>query len=106
MVRPTQLSAQDRITVANRPVLMDTRKKITCYQYYEITVHVSPECLAKLNNMNLVVRNYEKLTDEQKALVPSDANNLFRKYLEMKRNLATNFCNSDEQPQSGSKNYM
>lgn len=54
--------------------------------------------------MNLVVCNYEKLSNEQKALAPSASYILFNEFFEMKRKLALNIRNSEEEPQSDSEN--
>lgn len=104
MVRPKQLAAKDRDSFSNRPEWAEPRKKIICYQRHEINNHISQVCLAKLNDMDLVERNWEKLTDEQKLWVPSDTCNIVQHYLKMKRDHETNTRNSDEQPQNDPKN--
>lgn len=106
LVSHTQLVAHDRNTVGNRPRWMCTRIQVICYKCHEIEEHLSPECSAKLNKINLVVHNYEKLTDEQTELVLSDSSYRFMEYLEIKGNLATNNRNSDEQPLNDSETYM
>lgn len=57
-LRPKQLAAQDRDTIANHPGWIEPRKHVICYQGYEIEDYISPECSAKANDMDLVVRNY------------------------------------------------
>lgn len=104
MIKHKQLSAQDWNTIANCPEQVENRKHITCYQCYEFNRHMSPNGLAKLNNINLVLRNYAKLTDKQKPLVPSDSYNLAKQYLSMKRDLKTNARSGGEKLQNDLKN--
>lgn len=54
--------------------------------------------------MDLVVRNSEKISDEQKPFVPIKSYNLANTYLDIKRDLARNTRNSAEEPQNDSKN--
>lgn len=71
MIKPKQLAAQDRDTVANSPGCVKRRKQIIRYQCYKINGHMSPQCSAKLNGMDLVVRTNEKPTHEKKHLETS-----------------------------------
>ena len=80
------------------------KKQIICYLCYEIGTHISPRCTAKLNDMDLVVANYEKLTDEQKQLVPDDSYKLAKRYIDMRLELS-NMNRKNEQPaEDSSKN--
>lgn len=89
--------------VTSRSEWMVYRRQILCYESYEIDSHMSPKCMAKLNIMELVVHDYEKLTDEQATLVPADSYNLAKQYLKMKRDLTTSKRNSGKKPQNESK---
>ena len=54
--------------------------------------------------MDLVVANYEKLTDEQKQLVPDDSYKLAKRYIDMRLELS-NMNRKNEQPaEDSSKN--
>lgn len=105
MVTPKQLAAQDKDTFTNCPGWVNPRKQIICYQCYKIDDHISPECSAKVNGMNFVVCNYDKLPDKQKLLTLRDSYKLAKQYLEMNRALAMHTCKSDEQPRNNPKHW-
>lgn len=57
-----------------------------------------------LNDMDLAVHNYEKLTDGQRPILPADLYNFAEMYLKIKRDLAKKKKrNSNEQLQNKSK---
>lgn len=104
MVKPKRLTAKDRHTATNCPKWVVLRKQIIWYKCYKIDSHLPPECLAKFNDMDSVVHNYEKLTDKSKPLIPADSYSIAKKYSEMECEVATNQRSSDEQPLNESKN--
>ena len=104
MVRPKQVAFQDENTTRNRPGWEVTKQQIICYLCYEIGTHISPRCTDKLNDMDLVVANYEKLTDEQKKLVPDDSYKLAKRYLDMRHELSNMNRKNEHPAEDSSKN--
>ena len=49
------------------------RGYLICHQCYVRNDHISPECSLPLRESRKVVSNYEQLTPEEKATVPSEA---------------------------------
>lgn len=85
---------------------MVPKGQMICYHCYNAISHVSPECTAKITDMNMVVANYERFSEEQKASVQDNWFKLARKYLKMKRDLAIPTCNSKASPQNESRTLI
>ena len=80
--------------------IVSEKKKLICHSCYE-EGHISPQCPLKLFQLDNVVRNYETLTEENRAVVPDTAYANAKAYLSFKKGNAEG---SSRNEQASSKN--
>lgn len=63
------------------PRMDGTRRKIIFYQCFNVRLHIKQDCTAQLTDMDLVLNKYERLSEKQNKLLPSDSLSLAKQYL-------------------------
>lgn len=79
-VKPSRIPYGDRRSNLSKAGWV-SQQPLICYHCYEKNTHVAPECDKTRNELPVIIRNYESLTDEERSIVPKTAYSMAKQFL-------------------------